>query len=50
MGKEENISYGNEYVLVVDDEEPTRELLLEMLSRLGFKVGSAESGKTHSSS
>lgn len=39
-----DISYGNEHVLVVDDEDIVREPISAMLEYLGFKVDTAESG------
>lgn len=39
------ISYGNEHVLVVDDEEIVREPISAMLLHLGFKVDNAASGR-----
>ncbi len=40
----DDISYENEYVLVVDDEEIVREPVSAMLRHLGFKVDTAENG------
>jgi len=37
----ENINYGDEFVLVVDDEESVREPIVAMLEHLGFKTDSA---------
>jgi len=39
-----DISYKNEHVLVVDDEDIVREPVTAMLRHLGFKVDTAESG------
>jgi len=45
MSKTDNdISYKNEHVLVVDDEEIVREPIVAMLLHLGFKVDTAGSG------
>jgi diguanylate cyclase (GGDEF)-like protein len=41
----ENIHYGDEFVLVVDDEEFVREPVIAMLENLGFKADSAVSGE-----
>jgi len=41
----ENINYGDEFVLVVDDEESVREPVVAMLEYLGFKADSAVSGE-----
>lgn len=41
----ENIKYGDEFVLVVDDEESVREPVVAMLEHLGFKADSAVSGE-----
>ena len=40
----EHIDYINELILVVDDEEMTREVVTLMLKNIGFKVHSVESG------
>lgn len=40
----EHIDYADELILVVDDEEAIRELLVEMLSHLGFRAYSVDSG------
>ncbi len=37
----EDINYGDEFVLVADDEESVREPVVAMLEQLGFKVDSA---------
>ena len=37
----EDINYGDEFVLVADDEESVREPVIAMLEQLGFKVDSA---------
>ena len=42
--KNNDISYENEHVLVVDDEDIVREPITAMLQHLGFKVDSAGSG------
>ncbi len=39
-----DISYKNEHVLVVDDEDIVREPVTAMLRHLGFKVDTAQSG------
>ena len=41
----ENINYGDEFVLVVDDEESVREPIVAMLEHLGFKTDSAISSE-----
>ncbi len=41
----ENIKYGDEYLLVVDDEESVREPIVAMLEHLGFKADSAVSSE-----
>jgi len=41
----ENINYGDEFVLVVDDEESVREPIVAMLEHLGFKADSAVSSE-----
>ncbi|MBW1682868.1 MAG: diguanylate cyclase [Deltaproteobacteria bacterium] len=41
----EELAYGNELILVVDDEEAVREPLAEMLRFLGFRVQSRASGE-----
>ncbi|MCJ7685068.1 MAG: hypothetical protein MUO68_12320 [Desulfobacteraceae bacterium] len=41
----ENINYGDEFVLVVDDEESVREPVVAMLVHLGFKADSAVSSE-----
>ena len=41
----ETINYGDEFVLVVDDEESVREPVVAMLEHLGFKADSAVSGE-----
>jgi two-component system cell cycle response regulator len=41
----ENINYGKELMLVVDDEEFVRDPIVEMLTHLGFKVKAANNGK-----
>ena len=41
----ENINYGDELVLVVDDEEFVREPVVGMLEQLGFNADSAVSGE-----
>ena len=41
----ENINYGDEFLLVVDDEESVREPVVAMLEHLDFKVDSAVSGE-----
>jgi two-component system cell cycle response regulator len=41
----ESIRYGNESILVVDDEEFVREPIVAMLERLGFKAEAAGSGQ-----
>lgn len=41
----ESINYGDEYVLVVDDEESVREPIVAMLEHLGFKADSAVSSE-----
>ncbi len=41
----ENISYSDEWILVVDDEETVREPLMEMLRHLGFRADAAGNGK-----
>ena len=41
----ENINYGDELVLVVDDEESVREPVVAMLEHLGFKADSAVNGE-----
>lgn len=40
-----DINYGDEFVLVVDDEDYIREPIVEMLRRMGFRVDSAANGK-----
>ena len=41
----ENINYGDEFVLVVDDEESVREPIVAMLEHIGFRVDSAVSSE-----
>ena len=41
----DDINYGDEFVLVVDDEDYIREPIVEMLRRMGFRVDSAANGK-----
>jgi len=41
---QEDIKYSDEWMLVVDDEESLRLLVLEMLSHMGFRVDSEENG------
>jgi len=41
----ENVNYSAELALVVDDDESVRYSLVEMLTHLGFRVDSANSGK-----
>ena len=41
----ENINYGDELVLLVDDKEFVREPVADMLEQLGFKADSAVSGE-----
>ncbi len=41
----EDINYGDEFVLVVDDEESVREPIVAMLEHLGFKTDSAVSSE-----
>ncbi|MBW1779610.1 MAG: diguanylate cyclase [Deltaproteobacteria bacterium] len=41
----ENIFYGNESVLVVDDEEFVREPIVAMLERLGFNADAQDTGQ-----
>ena len=43
--KTENINYGDEFILVVDDEESVREPVVAMLKHLGFKADSAVNGE-----
>ncbi|MBL7212489.1 MAG: diguanylate cyclase [Desulfobacteraceae bacterium] len=44
MAKEDIIKYSDEWVLIADDEESLRVLVLEMLSHLDFRADSVENG------
>ena len=44
MEKPERIDYSDETMLVVDDDSNLRETLVNLLSYLGFNIGSAENG------
>ena len=44
MEEPERIEYGEETMLIVDDDSNLRETLANLLSYLGFKIGSAGSG------
>ncbi|MFP4087646.1 MAG: diguanylate cyclase [Desulfobacteraceae bacterium] len=44
MTEHEGIDYSEEFILVVDDEESIREITVEMLSKLGMRAESVESG------
>jgi len=41
----ENINYGDEFILVVDDEDTVSETIVAMLKRLGFKADSVANGE-----